>query len=194
MNRIIETENIGRNFVLGEFSIVRRNVAIGDNVEIRENCVIGSLPMAFSSEGTPDQKRLIPMGGIVIGDDVFINSHCDVVTAVKGSTIIEDNVILGQRVIVGHDSHIHRNVSVMNSVILNGYVTVKERTYIGTGAIIRNRVTVGEHCLIGMGSNVVKDIPDNVVAYGNPCVVHGSNTLAAKAVRRVVKEVKRRLT
>jgi UDP-N-acetylglucosamine acyltransferase len=192
VNNIIETENIGRNFILGEYSIIRRNVTIGDDTEIRENCVIGSLPMAYSDEGTPNQKRLIPAGNIIIGNNVFINSHCDVVMAVKDSTIIEDDVILGQRVIVGHDSHIHRNVNIMNSATLNGHVTIKERTYIGSMANIRNRVTIGEHTVIGMGSNVTKDIPDNVIAYGNPCVVQSSNTLATKVVRKLVKEVKKR--
>ena len=35
---------------------------------------------------------------------------------------------------------------------------------------------VGKSVLIGAGSIVVKDIPDNVKAYGNPCKVIRENT------------------
>ena len=186
MNSIIETGDIGRNFVLGEFSVVRGCVTIGDDVEIREHCIIGGLPLAYSG-----QKRLIPTGKIIIGDNVFINSHCDVIRALKDRTVIGDNVIIGQRVIIGHEARIHNDVKIMNSAVLNGHVTVKERSLIGSGAIIRERATIGEHTVIGMGSIVTKDVPDNVIAYGNPCTVHGNNTLPTWAMRRMVKEAKK---
>jgi len=192
MNSIVEARNIGKNFVLGEFSIIRECVAIGDDTEIREFCIVGCLPITFSEkELFVEQKRLVPTGKVVIGNRVFINSHCDIVRALKDTTIIEDNVIIGQCVIIGHESHVHKNVKIMNSVILNGYATIKEGTFIGPGAIVRNRITIGKNCLIGQGSNVVKDIPDNVIAYGNPCVVQGSSSLVNLAARKIRREVKK---
>lgn len=43
--------------------------------------------------------------------------------------------------------------------------------WIGAGAIIVPGVTIGDNTVIGAGSVVTKDIPANVVAYGNPCRV-----------------------
>lgn len=42
-------------------------------------------------------------------------------------------------------------------------------------AVILNDVTVGNNSVIGAGSVVTKDIPDNVVAYGSPCRVVREN-------------------
>jgi len=43
---------------------------------------------------------------------------------------------------------------------------------IGMGSTIIHNKNIGENCIIGAGSVVVKDIPSNSVAYGNPCKVH----------------------
>ena len=192
MTVVIESDKIGKNFRLGQYSIIRENVTIGNDVEIAEHCVVGCMPLSFNKDSIRTiPQRDIPKGKIVIGNNVFMNSHSDIVMALEGVTTIEDNVIMGQRVIVGHDSHIHKNIQLMNAVVLNGYVTIGEFTMVGTGAFVRNRITIGKNCVIGQGSNVVKDIPDNVIAYGNPCVVHGNNDLATKIVRKITKEVKK---
>jgi maltose O-acetyltransferase len=50
-------------------------------------------------------------------------------------------------------------------------ITTGTGTTIGVGANIINGVKIGNNTVIGAGSVVTKDIPDNVVAYGNPCGV-----------------------
>ena len=37
------------------------------------------------------------------------------------------------------------------------------------GANVLNGIKIGKNCIVGAGSVVTKDIPDNWVAYGNPC-------------------------
>lgn len=48
-------------------------------------------------------------------------------------------------------------------------VVIKDGVWIGGGVIILPGVTIGENSIIGAGSVVVKSIPDNCVAVGNPC-------------------------
>ncbi len=43
--------------------------------------------------------------------------------------------------------------------------------WIGAGAIILPGVTIGDNVVVGAGSVVTKDLPDNVVAVGNPCKI-----------------------
>lgn len=50
-------------------------------------------------------------------------------------------------------------------------VNIGDNVWIGAGAVILPGVTIGENTVIGAGSIVTKDIPANVVAYGNPCKV-----------------------
>lgn len=46
-----------------------------------------------------------------------------------------------------------------------------DNVWIGAGVQIMSGVTIGSNVVIGGGSVVVKDIPSNVVAVGNPCRV-----------------------
>ena len=53
----------------------------------------------------------------------------------------------------------------------NRDVTSGENVWIGAGAIIVPGVNIGKNAVIGAGSVVTKDIPENVLAVGNPCRV-----------------------
>ncbi len=50
-------------------------------------------------------------------------------------------------------------------------ITIGDNVWIGGGAIINPGVTIGKNSVIGSGSVVIKDIPENVMAAGNPCKV-----------------------
>lgn len=50
-------------------------------------------------------------------------------------------------------------------------ITVGSNVWFGAGVQVMPGVTIGDNCVIGGGSVVVKDIPPNSVAVGNPCKV-----------------------
>ena len=50
-------------------------------------------------------------------------------------------------------------------------VTIGNDVWIGGNTVITPGVTIGSNVVIGSGSVVTHDIPDNVVAVGNPCRV-----------------------
>ena len=54
-------------------------------------------------------------------------------------------------------------------------VVIGDHVWIGGGVIIMPGVTIGDNVVIGAGSVVTRDIPDNVIAYGNPCRVMREN-------------------
>jgi sugar O-acyltransferase (sialic acid O-acetyltransferase NeuD family) len=72
---------------------------------------------------------------------------------------------------VGHHNEISDYVTINPGVTLSSFVKIGSNTMIGSGTSIKNNITIGENCIIGVGSVVVKDIPDNSIAFGNPCVV-----------------------
>ncbi|MBQ2779758.1 MAG: hypothetical protein IJF46_08310 [Bacteroidaceae bacterium] len=55
-----------------------------------------------------------------------------------------------------------------------------DNVWIGAGVQVLPGVTIGSNVVIGAGAVVVKDIPDNVVAVGNPCRVLRAITEADK--------------
>lgn len=48
-------------------------------------------------------------------------------------------------------------------------ITIGDNVWIGGNACILPGVTIGDNVVIGAGSVVTKDVPDNVIAAGNPC-------------------------
>lgn len=88
---------------------------------------------------------------------------------------------------VGHHANLGDFVSINPGAAVSGFVNIGEGTTIGTGATIVNNITIGKHSLIGAGSVVTKDIPDGVVAYGNPCKVIRANERWQNAKARLQK-------
>jgi sugar O-acyltransferase (sialic acid O-acetyltransferase NeuD family) len=69
---------------------------------------------------------------------------------------------------LAHDSKLGDFCSVMPSVNISGNVTINERVYIGVQSAIRQGISVGNDSVIGMGSVVVKNVPDSCTVVGNP--------------------------
>jgi acetyltransferase-like isoleucine patch superfamily enzyme len=53
-------------------------------------------------------------------------------------------------------------------VHISGAVEIDKLSFVGIGATIIQGITIGKNVTIGAGSVVIKDIPDNVIAVGNP--------------------------
>jgi sugar O-acyltransferase (sialic acid O-acetyltransferase NeuD family) len=90
------------------------------------------------------------------------------------SSILTVDVTVGNFAIVnldctiGHDAVLGDFVTLYPSVNVSGNVHIGSCTEIGTGSHIIERKTIGENTLVGAGSVVVKDIPANCTAVGNP--------------------------
>jgi len=70
---------------------------------------------------------------------------------------------------IGHHAILGDYVNINPGAILSGFVEIGFASEIGTGAVISNNIKIGERSLIGAGSVVTRDIPDGVIAFGNPC-------------------------
>ena len=106
-------------------------------------------PSAKIGEGT------VVMAGAVINADAVIGNHCIVNT---GETVDHDCVV---------EDYCH----VAPGVHISGGTHVGEGTWVGVGSSVIQCLNIGKNCMIGAGSVVVKDIPDNVTVYGCPAKV-----------------------
>ncbi len=69
---------------------------------------------------------------------------------------------------VEHDCQIGDFASISAGVVLGGKVKIGKYSAISLNATVFDRLTIGENTVIGAASLVTKNIPDNVLAYGNP--------------------------
>lgn len=106
---------------------------------------------------------------IFIGNNFFCNYNCIILDVCK--VTIGSNVLIGPRVSLYTAGHpIDSGVRI--SGLENGKpITIEDNVWIGGDTVINPGVTVGKNTVIGSGSVVTKDIPENVIAAGNPCRV-----------------------
>jgi sugar O-acyltransferase (sialic acid O-acetyltransferase NeuD family) len=81
---------------------------------------------------------------------------------------------------VAHDCKIGDFVTFAPGVMCNGNVHVADRTYIGTGAVLRQGtpekpLIIGAGATVGMGAVVTKDVPPGVTVVGNPARILEKN-------------------
>lgn len=167
--------------MIHETALIHPNVKLGESVELMEYVILGSNPTVVRA-----YKRVKPQFGIIVGDNTTINSGTQIVLGTERDTTIGNKTFIGQLCVIGHDSVIGNKVIMTNHVSLNGFVEIGDMSTIYSGVSIRNRVKIGKRTVIGMGSVVTKDIPDNVIAYGNPCKVIRSNPYTWKDVIKQV--------
>lgn len=82
---------------------------------------------------------------------------------------IGDFVSVGNSASVNHHCVLEDFVTINPGSMVCGGCKIGRGTSIGANSVIRDGITIGKNSIIGAGSVVIKDIPDNVIAYGNPC-------------------------
>lgn len=141
-------------------------IIIGKGVTLNSTCksnFAGINHRVILAAPTENSRLIISKGSGVSGSTIV---------AVK-EVILEDGVGLGANSCV-YDTDFHPVDAVARSRQKNiadaaaKAVCIKEGALIGASAIILKGVTIGKFTVIGAGSVVSKNIPDNVVAAGNP--------------------------
>lgn len=106
---------------------------------------------------------------IEVGDYFFANYNCTILDV--GKVIIGNNVQFAPNVSLftaGHPIHPDSR----NSGYEYGIgITIGDNVWLGGNVVVNPGVHIGNNAVIGSGSVVTKDIPDNVIAIGNPCRV-----------------------
>lgn len=125
-----------------------------------------------------------------IGKDCYIEppfhsnwggKHChfgDCVYANFNLTLVDDthiyigsNTMIGPNVTIATAGHPILPEPREKAYQYNAAVHIGKNCWLGAGVIVLPGVTIGDNSVIGAGSVVTKDIPENVVAVGNPCKV-----------------------
>ncbi|GAA5020446.1 maltose O-acetyltransferase [Marivirga lumbricoides] len=106
---------------------------------------------------------------IEIGNDVYFNFNCVIldVNRVK----IGSRTMFGPNVQVYTATHPIDYKERASGLEFAKPITIGEDVWIGGSAIICPGVSIGDRSIIGAGSVVTKDVPSDVFAAGNPCVI-----------------------
>lgn len=136
---------------------------IGDP-EIRMKLTAQAKKIGFDFPNIIDPSAVVSLyseltNGIFVGKKAVINA----------GTYVGEGAIVNSSSTIEHDCYVEAFSHIAPGSILCGGVRIERETYIGAHSVIKQQVTVGSNTTIGMGSNVLRDVPSNILAYGSPC-------------------------
>jgi galactoside O-acetyltransferase len=139
-------------------------ISFGENVQIG---VVAS-PKYYSHYSFLDARE--ENSEISFGNNVAISNSFSIECCSK--VAIEDNVLIGDSCsIMDNDGH-NLELDKRDSGFIKGEeVRICKNVFLGSNVIVLKGVIIGENSVIGSGSIVTKNIPENVIAAGNPAKV-----------------------
>lgn len=147
------------------FQCISDDVKLGKNVKIYDfvnlyGCEIG--------DNTQIGTFVEIQKNVKVGRNVKISSH----TFICEGVTIEDNVFIGHNVSFINDKYPRATNAEGKLQTEEDWtvepILVKKGASIGTSATILSNVTIGENAIVGAGSVVTRDVPDNTIVAGNP--------------------------
>lgn len=137
------------DFVIGiGNNATRKAVAQKNNV----NWVTLIHPSAQIAMNVSVGKGTVVMAGVVINVCATVGEHC----------------IINTGAVVEHDNVIEDFVHISPAVKLGGTVHVGELTHIGIGVTVSNNIDICDHCIVGAGAVIIKNISDSGTYIGVP--------------------------
>jgi len=108
---------------------------------------------------------------VSIGKNTSINEYTYIGS--KGEVSIGDYVMVGTDCSIISDAHnfSDKNILIKEQGVSPLPVEIGNNVWLGCKVTILGKVKIGNGAIIGAGSVVTKDIPDNAIAYGVPCQV-----------------------
>ena len=185
---------IGNNVSIGAFSYIGADVEIGDNTIVASHVVIeghtkigsenhiyqfasiGAQPQSIAYHGEPTK--------VEIGDNNILREYVTINRGTpddRGLTSIGNDNFLMAYVHIAHDCELGSNIVFANCASLAGHVKVEDFVIMGGFSLVHQFCRVGAHCITGIGSVCIQDVPPFMLAAGNKAITHGVNV---KGLRR----------
>lgn len=140
-----------------------------DQTEERARLVAELIPCAGSGTWIEPPFYCDYGSNITLGDKVYFNFNCVVldIAAVR----IGSRVLFGPAVQIYTASHPLSATERRSGLELAEPIEIGDDVWVGGGTVLCPGVRIGNRSVIGAGSVVTRDIPDDVLAAGNPCRV-----------------------
>jgi len=165
---IIGSCTIGDNTVIDEFVKIYDCVKIGNDCIIREYSSIGGKGLGYVKNADNTLEHIPHIGSVEIEDNVHIYPFVNIDQGTLGATKIGRGTAIDHHVHIAHNCSIGENTIIVCGTVMAGGAKVLNDCFIGGNTQIKQKCVIGNRVITGMGSVVVKDIPNNEVWAGNP--------------------------
>jgi UDP-N-acetylglucosamine acyltransferase len=191
-----EKVKLGKNIIIGAYSIIDGNIEIGDDtiinshVAIKGHTTIGKrnkiFPFAVIGEDNQDLKYKGEDSLVIIGDNNSIREHCTIHRGTEGGgmlTQIGNNNLLMVNTHVAHDCIFGNGNIIANNATFAGHVTIGNNVHIGGLSAVHQFVRFGNGSMLGGISGLGEDLIPWGMAYsevGRRASLQGLNLVGLK--------------
>lgn len=181
---------IGDDVVIGDGSLIEARTTIshariGKHVHISQGASIGHCGFGLSKAG----KLLPHVGGVVLGDYVYIGANTNIDRGMLGDTKLEDHVMVDSL------CHIAHNVVIGAGSVICGQTGFGGSSSLGAGNTLGPQVGVASHVHVGKGnlfaarSGITRSIGDNTVMGGFPAVPMADYRMQMAGLRKLARSM-----
>jgi UDP-3-O-[3-hydroxymyristoyl] glucosamine N-acyltransferase len=181
-----EQSRLGRNVMVGPYSVIGPDVEIADNTQVyghvvihgparigrwctvKDGAVIGSEGWGFLTDEEGTQVHPPQLGTVMIEDHVWIGSNSTIERPTADETRISTNVKIDDLVHIGGGTRIGQNCEILAGTVISANVFIDKDVSIAPQVVVRENLRIGEGALVGQGSVVVKNVEAGQVYVGNP--------------------------
>jgi UDP-3-O-[3-hydroxymyristoyl] glucosamine N-acyltransferase len=159
----------GDGCVIHPTAIVHPRVRLGRRVHVGAYAVLGAPGFGFVARGE-GLEHVPQLGGVVVGDDVWIASHVTIDAGTLGPTHVGAGTKIDSHVHVGHNVRIGRSCVLCAQVGLAGSVELGDGVVLGGQVGVADHVRVGAFAKVAAKSGVTAHVPEGAVVAGYPAV------------------------
>ena len=174
---IVRTDvRIGEGTTIGPHCVIEGHTTIGRDNRIFQFCSLGAVPQDKKYAGEPTRLE--------IGDRNTIRESCtfNIGTAqdVGVTRVGDDNWIMAY-VHIAHDCQVGSRTVFANNAQLAGHVRIADHVILGGFTLVHQFCRIGAHCITGLGTAILQDVPPYLKVAGNSARPYGIN---AEGLRR----------
>lgn len=173
------TATLGVDVEIGPHAVVEAHARIGDRTRLLASAYVAS-PTEIGADcelhmgavvGTAAQVRGLQRAGgrVEVGARTVIREHATIHRSMRddGVTVVGADTFLLASSHVAHDCRVGAGVTLANGVLLAGFVTIGDGTFISGNAVVHQHVQIGALAMIAGLARVSKDVPPFAMVIGD---------------------------
>lgn len=165
---ISDNVHVEAGAVIGPGAVVLPNTYVGSGVVIKANATVGG--DGFENAVIQGRHAIVPhAGGVWLSEGAQVGSSTCIDRGLFGDfSFIGEHTTIDNLVHFAHSARTGKNCSLVACSEISGAVVLGDGVWLGPNVSVNQSLTIGDHCYVGTGAVVTRNLPPHSLAYGSP--------------------------
>jgi len=165
---VSDNVHIEAGAIVNAGAVILPNTYIGAEVGIKPNATVGG--DGFENAVINGRRAIVPhAGGVWLSEGVQVGSSTCIDRGLFGDfSFVGAHTTIDNLVHFAHSARTGQNCSLVACSEVSGSVVLGDGVWLGPNVSVNQSLTIGDHCYVGTGAVVTRDLPPHSLAYGSP--------------------------